>query len=428
MIKRPFFSLGKPELKYPVNDTQEQDIIRVIPIPDEVTFFLEDTYERNEGLLIEPGDKIKTGQKLKLTEDEKAYVISSVTGTIAGISRYRGYLGKTYAAISIETADEEQWDDKFKEDYQKPTLENSIEFLGCLPGDTGFIPILDSHSTLNTIIINGVDKDILVSTNQLTVQTEIDNLKTGIEYLREITGAGEIMIAVPPELATQAGETGADVKVIEPSYPNTLPEIIMKNILGKTPPADKTWEEAGIGLINAEAVVAISNAFPKGQIPVSKLLTVINKDHTTVHVRARVGTHVKEILAVLDIETHHGDQIILGGPMTGHALYSEDLPILPDTDAIMVHDKDNVVFPSDCHCINCGECVRACPARIPVNMLIRVLENGLYEEAAKEYDLLSCIECGLCSYVCPARIPIFHYIMLGKYEFARIETVEESNA
>jgi electron transport complex protein RnfC len=428
MIKRPFFSFGKPKLKYPVNDTEEQDVIRVTPIPDRVTFFLEDPYERNEGLLIKPGDKIRTGQKLKLTEDDKGYVISLVTGTIAGISQYKGYLGKTYAAIAIDTADEEQWDDKFKEGCQKPTIENSLEFLGCLPGDTGFISILNTHSPLNTIIINGVDKDILVSTNRLIVQTETDSLKTGIEYLREITGAGEIMIAVPPELASQAGETGADVKVIEPVYPNTLPEIIMKSILGKTPPADKTWEEAGVRLINAEAVVAFSNAFTKGQIPVSKLLTVINKDHTTVHVRARVGTHVKEILATLDIETHHGDQLVLGGPMTGHALYSEDLPILPDTDAIMVHDKDNVVSPSDCHCINCGECVRACPARIPVNMLIRVLENDLYEEAAREYDLLSCIECGLCSYVCTARIPIFHYIMLGKYEFARIETAEESNA
>jgi Na+-translocating ferredoxin:NAD+ oxidoreductase RnfC subunit len=65
MIKRPFFSLGKPELKYPVNDTEEQDVIRVTPIPGRVTFFLEDPYERNEGLLIKPGDKIKTGQKLK---------------------------------------------------------------------------------------------------------------------------------------------------------------------------------------------------------------------------------------------------------------------------------------------------------------------------------------------------------------------------
>ena len=428
MIKRPFFSLGKPKLKYPVVHTQEQDVIRVIPIPNRVNLFLENPYESNEDFLIKQGDIIRTGQKLTLKEEDKNYVISSVTGTIVSISEHRGYLGKTYAAISIETADEEQWDDKFKETHQKPTLETSLEFLRCLPGDTGFISNLHNHSPLHTIIINGVDNDILVSTNQLIVETETDNLKTGIEYLREITGADNIMIAVPPELATQAGNTDAEVKAIENIYPNTLPKIIVNNILGEIVPAGKPCEEIGVGFINAEAVVALSNAFTKGQIPVSKLLTVINKDHTTVHVRTRIGTPIKEILAAFDIKMHHGDQLVLGGPMTGHALYSEDLPVLPDTDAIMVQDKDNVVLSSDCHCINCGECVRACPARIPVNMLIRVLANDLYEEAAKEYDLLSCIECGLCSYVCTAQIQIFHYIMLGKYEFARIKTAEESNA
>ena len=424
MIKRPFFSLGKPKLKYPVVHTQEQDVVRVIPIPNRVSLFLENPYESNEGLLIRPGDIIRTGQKLMLTEEDKGYVISSVTGTIAGISQHKGYFGKTYSAISIDTADEEQWDDKFKEVYQKPTLETSLEFLGCLPGDTGFISNLDKHSSLHTIIINGVDSDILVSTNQLIVETETDNLKIGIENLKEITRADEIIIAVPPELAAQAVNTGAEVKVIENIYPNTLPKIIVKNILGEIVPAGKTSEDVGVGFLNAEAVVALSKAFTKGQIPVSKLLTVINKDHTTVHVRARIGTHIKEILTALDIKTHHGDQLVIGGPMTGHTLHSEDLPVLPDTDAIMVQDKDNIVSTSDCHCINCGECVRACPARIPVNMLIRVLANGLYEEAAKEYDLLSCIECGFCSYVCTARIQIFHYIMLGKYEFTRIETKE----
>ena len=82
---------------------------------------------------------------------------------------------------------------------------------------------------------------------------------------------------------------------------------------------------------------------------------------------------------------------------------------------------------SDTHCVNCGECVRACPARIPVNMLIRLLENGLYEEAVERYDLLSCIECGLCSYACIAQIPVFHYIMLGKYEFAQMKSAEGAN-
>jgi electron transport complex protein RnfC len=393
-----------------------------------VNLFLENPYESNEEFLIKPGDITRTGQKLTLKEEDQNYVVASVTGTIASISEHKGYLGKNYAAISIKTADEEQWDDKFKEASPKPTLETSREFLRCLPGEAGFISHLDNHSSLDTVIINGVDSDILVTTNQLIVETETDNLKTGIEYLRKITGTDDIMIAVPPELASQAENTDAEVKLIENSYPNTLPKIIVKNILGEAVPAGKPCEELGVGFINAEAVVALSNAFTNGQIPVSKLITLINKDHSTVHVRARIGTPVKDILAAFDIEMHHGDQLVLGGPMTGHALYSEDLPVLPDTDAIMVYDKDYVVPSSDCHCINCGECVRACPARIPVNMLIRVLANDLYEEAAKEYDLLSCIECGLCSYVCPAHIQIFHYIMLGKYEFSQIETAEESNA
>jgi electron transport complex protein RnfC len=93
----------------------------------------------------------------------------------------------------------------------------------------------------------------------------------------------------------------------------------------------------------------------------------------------------------------------------------------------MIQDKDQILLNPDTPCINCGECVRACPAKIPVNMLVRLLENGLYEDAVDEYDLLSCIECGLCAYVCTAQIPILHYIMLGKFEFDRIKSAEEAN-
>jgi electron transport complex protein RnfC len=137
---------------------------------------------------------------------------------------------------------------------------------------------------------------------------------------------------------------------------------------------------------------------------------------------------VRDILEALQIETSHGDRLVLGGPMRGQALYSEDAPIGWDTDALMVQGSEQIVWTSDNQCVNCGECVRACPAKIPVNMLVRLLENSLYEEAVSQYDLLSCIECGLCSYVCIARIPVFHYIMLGKYEFDRIQRAEEAHA
>ncbi len=421
MIKKPFFGLGKPKLKYRVFETQEQDTLRDMPVPDRVTLFLEDPYEMSEDISVKVGDKIKIGQKLKLKEDDKAYIISSVTGTIADISRYDGYLGKTYRKISIDTADKE------KSDSQTPVLGNASEFLGCLPGKPDFASLLDTQSNLHTIIINGADKDLLVSTNQLIVKTEYESLKKGIEYLRGNTGIRKIVMVVGPEVSSQAKKTGADIKVIKSVYPNILPQIIIKNILGTFLPTVKGCEEMGIGLVNAEAILAIADALTKGQIPVNKILTVIKKDYTTVHVRARIGTQTKNILEALGIEMNHGDRLVQGGPMMGHSVYSEDMPVSWDTDAIMIQDKDHIVLSSENHCINCGECVRACPTKVPVNMLVRVLENGLYEEAAEEYDLLSCIECGLCSYVCTARIPVFQYIMLGKYEVARIGSMEESN-
>jgi electron transport complex protein RnfC len=72
--------------------------------------------------------------------------------------------------------------------------------------------------------------------------------------------------------------------------------------------------------------------------------------------------------------------------------------------------------------------VRICPARVPVNMLVRLLEAGKYETAAEEYDLFSCVDCGLCTCVCPARIPIFQYIRLAKYELALSRAAEAENA
>ena len=429
MIKRPFFGLSRPSLKYPVVDTWEADAVKEMPLPPKTTLFLRHPDAGSADFVIRIGDTVKTGQRIQLIKGSEKTFISPVTGAISGISTHTGYLGQAYTSVSIDTAEEDQWDDEFSSSDKIPTRENALKFFRSFPGAPDFASLMDFQHPVNTIAVMGVDIDLLISTNQLIVKNETESLTEGIKYLKEITHTNRIVfIATPGSITRMADETGVEIKEIIPCYPNTLPKLIMKNILGKVALAGKSCEEMGVGFLSAEAVVSLAKAFSKGEMPVDKALTVIDKNNTPVNVRARIGTPVKDILNTLHVETSYGDRLVLGGPMTGRAVHSEDTPVMYDTDAIMVQGKDRIVRASDCQCINCGECVRACPAKIPVNMLVRLLENGLYEEAAEQYDLLSCIECGLCSYVCVARIPVFHYIMLGKYEFARTEGVEESNA
>ena len=424
MPRKPFFQLGKLKLKYHLVGRREKEIIEEVPLPRRMTLFLKRAGSINEGLLIRVGDRVRTGQKL-LSMGERGGLISTVTGTVSAISEHTGYFGQTYPAVSIEPVEEDHWDETAAQTAKEPTVENALQFWGSLPGEPDFESLLKNHPPLETIVVNGVDKDLLITTNQFMVKTEITALTEGIGYLRKLTQADKFILLVPSTLRSVAEQAGAEIRVIEPMYPDALPKLIMKKVLGKVVSPGGRCESLGVGFIDAETVVALSRAFSKGELCVNKALTVIKKDNSRIMVKARIGTPVKDILDHLHIETARGDRVVLGGPMFGHAIHSEDVPISYDTDAIMIQDKGQIVWNSDVHCVNCGECVRACPAEIPVNMLVRLLENGLYEEAAKEYDMLSCVECGLCSYVCIGRIPVFHHIMLGKQEYDRLRSAEE---
>lgn len=427
MIKRPFFCLARPRMEYPVLLSADQDAVQEISLPAKATLLLEEPPAEMGTLLPRAGDRIQTGQRIKLTAQAEEHWISTVTGNIRAVSGHTGYLGKSCHALSVEV-EEDQWDEALAKVGDNPVWADLSPLLITLPGCPGFASLIGGDPPLTRLVILGVDRDLLVTTNQLVLLTQVKNLKRGIECLKNAVPFEEVLLVVPPHLSAVAQETGAEVGVINPVYPSAFPRMIMKNVMKTPVPVEGSPAEMGIGFINAEAVAALGEALSSGNLPVHKILTIIHKDGTSKHAKVRIGTPVGDILAALGMETEHGDGLVLGGPMTGEAIFSDDAPVCHDTDAIMVQDRYEVPMVSNSHCVNCGECVRACPADIPVNMLIRVLENGLYDEASGTYDLYSCIECGLCSYVCIVQIPLFHYIMLGKHELARTRRLEESHA
>ena len=425
MRKRSFFGLTKPSFHYELATGTVADPV-AIPTPETVTLYIKQELKRTSSSL-KVGTPVKTGQRLVVNEGDDICAISSATGTICAIAPFLADFGRAWTAVTIKTEGSDTPDTEFAEASQAPSLKTLNRYLAACPGEPDIDPLMDERNPVHTIVIYGGNADLLIDTSLYLFKQSAEAINAGIEILRKATGIEDIVIVIPEEsVQNYSGHLDARMQPVSSQYPYAQPLMVLHQLTGRLPD-EKGMASMGVHFIRAEAVAAIGQAFSSGSLPVEKTVAVIDKQGTKHLARARVGTPVGSLLNTFDVQVNDQDKIIFGGPMTGNAIYSEDLPIGPDTDAILVQDKSVIPLYSDYPCINCGDCVRICPANVPVNLLVRFLEAGQYTEGADLYDLYSCIECGLCSYVCVSRIPIYQYIKLAKYEIGRITSAEELN-
>ncbi len=329
--------------------------------------------------------------------------------------------------IDVDGESAQTVDESFKKVCQAPSLENARDFLAGLPGNPEFKVFFDTEKPVKAIVVLGVDDDLLSTTNQYFVKNNIIAVKTGIDLLCKIVGISSAILIVPQHLEQVAKSSGAIIKTVDSEYPSAQPELITRHIL-ETYEDGQSKSKSGIAFFSAEAVCAIGAAYNTGKLPLEKTVTFVSKDGKKRLVSVPIGTPLQDILNEFNETLNDGDRVIYGGPMKGISVFSTEYPVQPDTDIIIIQDKGQITERNDTACINCGECVRVCPANIQINLLIRFLEAGQYEEAADLYDLYSCIECGFCSYVCESRIPIFQHIRLAKHTLDSMKAAEDTNA
>lgn len=440
MIKRSFIGLTEPKLMCDLVEpgTKEPE---AIPIPPRLILLLDEPLDSTKDSLVKKGDMVKKGERIFLYKDSIEYVSSPVSGTITFIAPFTGDFGALATYLVVETNTKQDVDSCFAECASIPDIQTADNYLRGIPGGPPLKLLANAACgttsgraintatgvTINKIVISGVDQDILCTTRQYVLTRFRDELSKAVTLLNQLTGISDISIAMPEALTKLSAFNGMNLVKVSSDYVSSLPPMLMHKYLGVSFIPGKTCEELGVCFISVEAALSLVKAYSEKQPVYEKIVTIIDKNGKQSRVSATIGTPIHRIFTQVGVETAEKDRIIIGGPLRGVAAYTLYHPVTPDMDTLIVQDSSEIPTVSDYPCINCGKCVRVCPANLPVNILVRYLESTLYQDAADSYDLFSCIECGLCSYVCSARIPIFQYIRLGKYEIKRLESSIESD-
>ena len=255
-----------------------------------------------------------------------------------------------------------------------------------------------------TLIINALNPDPGVTWAEPMLVSHVENLRTGMELHRRMARADNVILAVPK---------GSKVAYVEPEYPNSVDQLVIKAVTGEENPE-------GVGIVGLHNIWSLGRVGRLGRPLIETVVTIGSYEHSGNYI-VRDGSTIGELLQFANIRLKDGDTVVRGGPLRGESLDRLDRSVTKGTYGIFVVEAGTIP-PMEGHspCVSCGACVLVCPARLKPSNLSRYAEFALHERCRAEH-IESCLECGLCGYVCIARRPVLQYIRLAKRKLAEME-------
>lgn len=385
---------------------------------------------------VKKGDTVFVGT---VVGDSDAYVSApvhaSVSGTVEELTTVMLTGGQMTQAVVIRS------DGKMEKDpaIYPPAAITTKEELAAAARSAGLVGLggagFPAHVKLNapegkqidTLIVNVAECEPYVTSDHREALENGKNVLEGIYKVKEILEVQRVLIAVEdnkPDVIQRLSEIAGDpqrdpldqvrVLPLKSRYPQGAEKVLVQACTGRKVPEGKLPADVGCLVMNIGSISFLASYMRTGMPLTLKRVTL---DGSAIahpqNVIVPVGTPIKDVVAFCGGYKAEPKKLIMGGPMMGVAITSDELPILKQNNAILAFDEREAALRQPTACIRCGRCVAACPMQLMPTKLEQAAERK-NTEALQSLHVMTCMECGCCSFSCPAGRRLVQAIRLGK--------------
>ncbi len=379
---------------------------------------------------VHKGDTVFAGQVIG---DSDAYVCApihaSASGVVTAVEPMLCFGNRKVMTVVIRPDAEQQ----VLPDLRPPVVDSRETFLKAVRasgltglGGAGF----PAHVKLNPpkgvqpdlLIINAAECEPYITSDYRECMEHPDRIIKGIQSVLKWTGVDKAVIGIednkPEAVGLLRKHAAADsritVGVLASQYPQGAERVLIHTLSGRRVKTGKLPADVGCLVMNVTSVSFLQSFLETGMPLMKKRITV---DGPLVkspgNLEVFIGTPLSCVFDACGGLTGDPEKILMGGPMMGVAMHSAEVPVIKNTNALLVLDKRLGGMPSESACIRCGRCARGCPMSLQPLDINRAVINRAWEELSA-YQVMDCIECGSCSYVCPAKRYLVQSIRLAK--------------
>ncbi len=410
--------------------------LKSLPLPKQVCVPLQQHVGSPAEPLVAAGEQVFTGQPLAQTASDKPGVMvhSPVAGRVRSVSIQPGPGSNGLAAVIDADGSDARWTgcNAHADPLRLPTseLRRAIMAGGIVGLGGAMFPAsikLNSGSGVDTLILNGVECEPVISCDDVLMRHDVDAMLMGAQVMLRILEADTCIVALKDgmpealqtvsEALTKLADDRFRIALLPPVYPAGGEAQLIELLTGQQIPTGGLPWDSGAICQNVGTAAAVAQLLQTGEPLISRIVTVTGAVTAPANFRVRIGTPISALLeAAGGQRSDSSGQLIMGGPMMGITLPDENLPVTKATNCIYVPALDELPTEfSALPCIRCGDCSTACPVDLMPQLLLQARSTS-DSERLQNLGIQDCIECGCCDYVCPSRIPLTRAFIDAKQE------------